>query len=90
MYISHSLGGYTLGIWKFSSQGSNLRHRSEPSHNSENVGSLITRPLGNCYIYHVDLLLYLLKALEFFPLLAIVNKATMDKGSTSIYLTSYL
>ena len=32
--------GRTLGMWKFLSQGSNKFYSSEPSHSSNNTGSL--------------------------------------------------
>ena len=36
-----------LVSWKFPGQGSNIRHGSDPSHSSDNAGSLIARPPGN-------------------------------------------
>ena len=34
------LSGHTLGMWKFPGQGSHLCHSSNPSHCSDNAGSL--------------------------------------------------
>ena len=42
---------HAFGIQKFPGEGLNLHHSNDPSHSSNNTGSLTTRPQGNFSIY---------------------------------------
>ena len=42
-------------IWKFSGQGSNMSHSSNPNH-SDNADFLTTKPTGNFQIINLDIL----------------------------------
>ena len=44
--------GHTHGIHKFLGQGLNLCHSSNPSHSSDNAGSLTSRPTRNSQNFH--------------------------------------
>ena len=85
MCLSLSVFGCTHGTWKFLGQGLNLCHSRDPSHSSDNAGSLTTRLSGNSwrvFLYHS---LIWFGAAEVFLLVIIVNK---DK--VICFLNSYI